>query len=64
MTAYITNLLRKIKKVREVINTVRIRKLQYLGHLMSDEQRFYLLKSILQGKVLGKRGVGLSLIHI
>ena len=37
---------------------VKIRKLQYLGDLMRNEQRFYLLQSILQGKVLGKRGVG------
>ena len=48
------DVLRKMKKDREVINTVEIRKLQYLGHLMRNEQRFYLL----QGKVLGKRGVG------
>ena len=48
--------LRKIKKDREVINTVKKRKLQYLGHLMRNEQRFYLFKSILQRKVLGKRG--------
>ena len=41
---------------RQVINTVKIRKLQYLGHLMRNEKRFYLLQSILQGKVLGKRG--------
>ena len=48
----------KKDKDSEVINTVKIRKLQYLGHLMRNEQRFYLLQSILQGKVLGKREVG------
>ena len=37
---------------------MKIRKLEYLGHLMRNEQRFYLLQSILQGKVLGKGGVG------
>ena len=45
-------------KEREVINTVKRRKFQYLGHLMRNEKRFYLLQSILQEKVLGKRGVG------
>ena len=50
MTAHVTNVevLRKMKKDREVINTVKIRKLQSLGHLMRNGQ----------GKVLGKRGVG------
>ena len=59
-TAHITNVevLRKMRKERVVIKTVKIRKLQYQGHLMRNEQRFYLLQSILQGQVLGKRGVG------
>ena len=36
--AHITNVevLRKMKKEREVVNTVSIRKLQYLGHLMRN----------------------------
>ena len=47
-----------MKKERQVVNTVKIRKLQYLRCLMRNEQRFYLLQSIIQRKVLGKRGVG------
>ena len=52
-TAQITNVevLRKMKKEREAINTVKLTKLQYPGHLV----RLHLLQSILQG---------LSLIHI
>ena len=30
---------------------MKIKKLQYLGRLMRNEQRFYILQSILQGKV-------------
>ena len=53
--AHIPNVdaLRKMKKGRKVNNAGKIRKLQYLGHLMRNEQRFYLLQSI-----------QLSLIHI
>ena len=38
-TALITNVevLKKMKNEREVINTVKIRKFQYLGHLMRNE---------------------------
>ena len=55
-SAHITNpeVLRKMKIEMEVTNTVKIRKLYYLGHLMRNEQRFYVLQSIIQGKVLGK----------
>ena len=44
-TAHITNaeVLRKVKKERKVINTVKIRKLQYLEHLTRNEQRFLLI---------------------
>ena len=45
-TAHISNIevLRKMKEEREVINTVKIGKLQCLGHAMSNEQRFYLVQ--------------------
>ena len=59
-TGHITNVdvLSNMKKEREVIDTVKIRKLQYLGHVMRNEQRLYLFQSILQGKILQKREVG------
>lgn len=43
-------------KEMEVVNTVKDRKLQYLGHIMRNENRFHILQSILQRKVLGMRG--------
>ena len=41
-------ILRRMRKNMEVLLTVKCRKLQYLGHIMRNESRFYLLQSILQ----------------
>lgn len=56
----ITNdaVLRRMGKEREIINNVKKRKLEYLGHVMRNEQRYNLLQLILQGKIFGKRGPG------
>ena len=59
-TEKVTNseILRRMNKEKEVLYTVKSRKLQYLGHIMRNECRYKLLQNILQGKVCGKRGVG------
>lgn len=49
--------LRKMKKEKEVLNTIKIRKLQYLGHVMRGE-KYVLLQIIIQGKIVGKRSIG------
>lgn len=56
----ITNdeILQRMEKDREILTTIKTRKLQYLGHIMRNESRFQLLQVIIQGKVQGKRGVG------
>ncbi|KAH1004441.1 hypothetical protein HUJ05_005253 [Dendroctonus ponderosae] len=56
---HVTNseVLRRIAKEKEVVNTGKIRKLQYLGHIMRND-KFHLLRTILQGKeVLGVKAV-------
>uniref|UniRef100_A0A8D8YAJ6 Uncharacterized protein n=1 Tax=Cacopsylla melanoneura TaxID=428564 RepID=A0A8D8YAJ6_9HEMI len=50
--------LQKLNKEKEIIVTVKRRKLEYLGHIMRNETKYKLLKCILQGKVQGKRSVG------
>jgi len=47
-----------MKKDTELINTIIIRKLQYLGHIMRNKSRYSILQAILQGKIYGKRGPG------
>lgn len=56
----ITNneVLRRMNKTCEILNEVKRRKLEYLGHIMRNEQRYSLLQLILQGKVHGRRGPG------
>ena len=59
-TDRVTNaeVLRRMGKEKEVMKTVKTRKLLYLGHVMRNESRYVLLQKILQGKVCGARGVG------
>uniref|UniRef100_A0A8D8RKM6 Uncharacterized protein n=1 Tax=Cacopsylla melanoneura TaxID=428564 RepID=A0A8D8RKM6_9HEMI len=59
-TARVTNeeVLRRMNKDREVMITIKVRKLQYFGHIMRNESRYTLLQAILQGKIFGKRGPG------
>lgn len=53
-----TRVLQKLNKEKEIMYTVKRRKLEYLGHIMRNETKYKLLKCILQGKVEGKRNVG------
>lgn len=57
---HVTNVevLLRMNKTTEIVKTIKIRKLQYFGHIMRNEQRYGILQRILQGKVLGKRGPG------
>ena len=59
-TQRVTNeeILRRMGKAKEVLATVKRRKLQYLGHIMRHEERYQLPICILQGKILGARGRG------
>lgn len=59
-TDHVTNveILRRMEKEKEVLTTVKARKIQYLGHIMRNESRYHLLQTILQGKIPGKRSVG------
>lgn len=47
-----------IKKDLEVMRTIKRRKLEYLEHIMRNENHYRLLKSILQGKLYSKREPG------
>lgn len=59
-TAKVTNVevLRTMKKDLELMNTIKARKLEYLGHIMRNNGRYGLLQTILQGKISGRRGPG------
>ena len=47
----------RMQKECEIINTMKRRKLQYLGHIMRG-QKYTLLQLIVQGKISGKRSIG------
>jgi len=51
-------ILERMGKEKEVMETIKRRKLEYLGHIMRNDNKYKLLKSILQEKVFGKRGPG------
>lgn len=55
----VTNLevLRRIGKDKEVVKTVKPKKLQYFGHLLRG-QKYQFLQLILNGKICGKRSKG------
>ncbi|KAI5707563.1 hypothetical protein M8J77_011831 [Diaphorina citri] len=57
---HVTNeeVLRRMKKERELMNIIKVRKLQYLGHIMRNDNKYTLLQLIIQGKIEGKRGRG------
>lgn len=59
-TEHVTNkdVLERIGKEKELLLTIKSRKLEYLGHIMRNDQRYGLLQLILQGRVKGKRGPG------
>ena len=49
--------LRRMQKEKELVLTIKERKLQYLGHVMRGD-KYRLLQLIIQGKVIGKRSIG------
>uniref|UniRef100_A0A8D8UV31 Uncharacterized protein n=1 Tax=Cacopsylla melanoneura TaxID=428564 RepID=A0A8D8UV31_9HEMI len=53
-----TEVLRRMNTKPELLKIVKCRKLQYLGHIMRNSDRYYLLQQILQGKINSKRGPG------
>lgn len=55
----ITNVevMRRMHKEREVIPTIKRRKLLYMGHVMRGE-KYQMLQIIVQGKIQGKRSMG------
>ena len=58
-TLRITNedVLRRINKERELVNTVKARELKYFCHVMRGE-RYNVLRLIMEGKFAGKRSSG------
>ncbi|CAG9837634.1 unnamed protein product [Diabrotica balteata] len=52
-----TEVLQVMGKECEIINTIKIRKLQYLGYEMRG-QRYELLRLIIQEKIRGERSIG------
>ncbi|CAH2235402.1 jg5970 [Pararge aegeria aegeria] len=51
------DVLRRVNQRRELLHTMKIRKVAYLGHVLRHE-RYELLQLIMMGKVAGRRGVG------
>ena len=49
--------LRRMQKEKELVFTIKKRKLQYLGHVMRGD-KYQLLQLIIQGKIIGKRSIG------
>lgn len=58
-TDHITNIevIRRIGKEKEIVFTIKRRKLEYLGHIMRHE-KYRLLQLVIQGRVDSKRGPG------
>lgn len=57
---HVTNIevLQRMTKEKEVLNLVKQRKLEYLGHVMRNEEKYRVLQLVMQGKVFGRRGPG------
>jgi hypothetical protein len=47
-----------VGKEKELVVTIKCRKLQYVKHIMRYKYRYDLLQRILQGKIDGKRSLG------
>ena len=58
-TQKVTNaeVLRRVGQNRKLMQTIKTRKVAYLGHVFRHE-RYDLLQLIMMGKIAGKRGVG------
>jgi hypothetical protein len=59
-TDRVTNqlVLERMGKQKELLTTIKTRKLEYFGHILRNNQRYNILQLILQGKIEGKRSVG------
>ena len=57
---HITNVevMQRMRKEKEILATVKQRKLEYFGHVMRNEQKYRILQLTMQGKIFGKRGPG------
>jgi hypothetical protein len=47
---------------KELLTTIKARKLEYIGHIMRNKQRYNILKLILQRKIKRKVNVGRRMI--
>lgn len=58
-TARVTNVevLKRIGSKMLVLNTIKRRKMEYLGHVLRNG-KYQLLHNIIQGKIEGRRGAG------
>jgi hypothetical protein len=58
-TEHVTNteVIQRIGKEKEIVNTIKQRKLEYLGHILRHD-KYRLLQLIVQGKIDSKRGPG------
>ncbi|KAI5734570.1 hypothetical protein M8J77_008232 [Diaphorina citri] len=59
-TEHITNIevLRRMAKEKEIIHTVKTRKLKYFAHIMRHPDKYRILQTIIQGKLNGRRPRG------
>ncbi|CAG9837549.1 unnamed protein product, partial [Diabrotica balteata] len=54
--------LQRMRKEKEVLNLVKQRKLEYLGHVMRNEEKYQIFQLVMQSKVFGRIGPGLRRI--
>jgi len=50
--------LQRMQKEKELLKTIKTQKLEYLGHIMKNNNRYGLLQLIIQGKIEGNRSPG------
>lgn len=50
--------LQRMQKEKELLNTIKTRQLEYLGHIMRNNNRYGFLQLILPGKIEDKRSLG------
>uniref|UniRef100_A0A8D8XQX4 Endonuclease-reverse transcriptase n=1 Tax=Cacopsylla melanoneura TaxID=428564 RepID=A0A8D8XQX4_9HEMI len=50
--------IQRMNKEKEIVNTIKTRKLQYLGHISRNPERYKIPLLLLKGKVEGRRGRG------
>lgn len=48
----------RMNKEREIVRTIKTRKLSYFAHVMRNPEKYSLLQLVMQGKIVGKRGRG------